>query len=104
MLIYASFRGNVTRCAALGFVVLFSLAAVGNLNAQATGSISGIVSDTSGAVMADAAVQVKNTGTGVTQAVNSDSQGRYRIAELAIGDYELQATKMGFQTVIRRGV
>ena len=34
----------------------------------------------------------------------SDAQGRYRAPDLAIGDYELQATKAGFQTVIRTGI
>jgi hypothetical protein len=50
----------------LGF--LCALSATFLLNGQnTTANISGTVSDTSGAAMANATVQVKNAGTGVTQ-------------------------------------
>jgi hypothetical protein len=84
--------------------LFIGFAAVPRIDAQATGSISGIVTDSSGAAIADAAVQVKNTGTGIFQSVKTDIQGRYNAPDLGIGDYELQATKTGFQTVVRRGV
>ena len=88
----------------LGALLLVAVAAVPRLDAQVTASISGTVTDTSGAAMAEAAVQVKNIGTGIAQSVTSDAQGRYRIPDLAIGDYELHAAKAGFQTVIRTGI
>src|SRR6202035_3809317 len=88
----------------LGLLLLMAFAGVRHVEAQATGSISGTVTDTSGAAIADAAVHVKNLGTGITQSVSSDAQGRYRAPDLAIGSYELQANKAGFQTVIRTGV
>ena len=91
---------NVT----LGALLLVAVAAVPRLDAQVTASISGTVTDTSGAAMAEAAVQVKNIGTAITQSVTSDAQGRYRIPDLAIGDYELHVAKAGFQTVIRTGI
>ena len=74
------------------------------LEAQATANIIGTVTDSSGAAITDAAVQVRNVGTGITQAAVSDEQGRYRVPDLQIGDYEVQAAKAGFQTVVRRGV
>jgi len=85
-------------------LLLAGSAGVSHLDAQATGSISGTVTDTSGAAMADAAVQVRNTGTGVVQSVTTDAQGRYTAPELSIGDYDLQAAKTGFQTVLRKGI
>ena len=91
---------NVT----LGALLLVAVAAVPRLDGQVTASISGTVTDTSGAAMAEAAVQVKNIGTAITQSVTSDAQGRYRIPDLAIGDYELHVAKAGFQTVIRTGI
>ena len=51
-----------------------------------------------------AAVEAKNVGTGVTQTVTADDQGRFRIPDINIGDYEVQASKAGFQTVVRKGV
>src|SRR5579859_101945 len=47
-----------------------------------TATILGTVSDTSGAVLPEAVVEVRNVGTGAAQSVTSDSQGRFRIADL----------------------
>ena len=98
-------RSTLSLCAALiGMLILASAGAV-NLFAQgATASISGTILDSSGAAIPAAALEIRNTGTGEKRNVNSDSQGRFVFPELAIGDYELQASKMGFQTVIRKGI
>src|SRR5437870_3857207 len=85
-------------------LVLVALMSATTAFGQATGSISGTVADASGAAIPDAAVQVKNVGTGITRAVQSDDQGRYRLPELAIGDYEISATRMGFSTEVRTGI
>ena len=86
-------------------IALLALAGVQRLRGQGTtATIIGTVTDASGAAVPDASVQVKNTGTGLTQSARSDGQGRFRASELAVGDYELQASKMGFNTVVRRGV
>ncbi len=74
------------------------------VRAQATATILGTVMDPSGAAIGGAVVQLKNTGTGITQNAISDEQGRYRFPELAIGEYEVQASQPGFQTVIHQGV
>ncbi len=87
-----------------GVVLLAASAGVNRLNAQATGTIVGTITDMSGAAVPGAAVQVKNSGTGVTQNTTADAQGRYRVPELIIGTYELQASKAGFSTVNRPGV
>jgi Carboxypeptidase regulatory-like domain/TonB-dependent Receptor Plug Domain/TonB dependent receptor len=87
------------------FAAFASLSMVPRLAAQtATATISGIVSDPSGAAVPDAAVQARNTETGASQTAMSDAQGRYRIADLPIGTYDVQSEKTGFQTVIRKGV
>ncbi len=87
-----------------GIVLLAALAGTNRLSAQATGTIVGTVTDASGAAVPGANLQVKNSGTGVTQTTTSDAQGRYRLPELIIGTYELSASKMGFSTVNRPGV
>src|SRR5579885_1408036 len=76
------------------------------LNAQGatSASVLGTVTDSSGAVIPNATVQVTNTATGQTQQAPTDAQGRYTVAELPVGSYEAQATAQGFQTVIRRGI
>src|ERR1700730_16404674 len=77
------------------------------LQAQAggtTGTISGTVTDMTGGTVPDATVVVTNTGTGITQKATSDSQGRYTVRNLEIGDYEVQVSKGGFTTVVHKGI
>ncbi len=76
-----------------------------HLHAQgATATILGTVTDGSGAAIPDAMVEVKNVGTGVGQSVSADAQGRYRVPDLGIGEYEIQASKTGFSTVVHKGI
>ena len=70
----------------------------------ATATILGTVNDTSGAAIPDAIVEAKNVGTGAVQSVTADRQGRFRVPQLGVGDYEIQASKSGFSTVVRKGV
>src|SRR5437870_509297 len=90
---------------AIGTIVL----SIGTLgvqfaHAQATATILGTVMDPSGAAIGGAMVQVKNIGTSLTQTAISDEQGRYRFPDLGIGEYEVQATQPGFQTVVHKGI
>ncbi len=88
-----------------GIVLALGLALSGRVNAQGnSASISGTVTDSSGAAIARASVQVKNLGTGQVQQTPADAQGRYSVADIPIGDYEAQASAQGFQTVVRRGI
>ncbi len=70
----------------------------------ATATILGTVTDTSGAAIPDAAVEVRNTGTGISESSVSDAQGRFRIPDLGVGDYQVQVTKTGFSTVVHQGI
>jgi len=75
------------------------------LQAQgATAAISGTVLDPSGAAIAGASISVRNIGTAFTRTVLSNDQGRYVAPELPIGEYEVQGSLAGFQTVVRRGI
>jgi Carboxypeptidase regulatory-like domain len=71
---------------------------------NSTSTISGTVADTSGAVVAGAKVDVKNIGTGVVVSLTSDAEGRYSASNLLIGDYEVEVSRAGFQTVLRKGI
>src|SRR4029453_1995153 len=84
-------------------IVMFLSAA--HLHAQgATAAISGTVLDPTGAAIPGASITVRNIGTRFTRTVISGDQGRYVAAELPIGEYEVQASLAGFQTVVRRGI
>jgi hypothetical protein len=96
------------RLLSAGSAVFFFLTLVAvsstHLYAQATATISGTVTDTSGAAIPAADLQITNTGTAISQNVQSDDQGRYRVPDLIIGDYQIRASKMGFSTVVRAGI
>src|SRR5580698_77813 len=88
---------------AMASCVLF--AAIGNLYGQAgTASISGRVTDASGAAVPSASVVVKNIGTSASETTLSDGEGRYTMPALPIGSYELQVSKPGFQTSVSTGI
>ena len=90
----------------IALVFCFSfLAVTGNVYGQAaTTSISGRVSDPSGAAIPSAPVTIKNTATSATETATTDSQGRYTVPQLGIGTYDITVTKTGFQTSVRSGV
>src|SRR5579872_1567479 len=95
--------GKLLFGAALG--MLLAVVSADRLRAQGTtATILGTVTDMSGAAIPDVTVQAKNTGTGVTQIGTADSQGRFRVADLGVGEYEVQATKAGFSTVVHKGI
>ncbi|HVX57889.1 MAG TPA: carboxypeptidase-like regulatory domain-containing protein, partial [Candidatus Saccharimonadales bacterium] len=84
---------------------LLAFASAGLLYGQAaTASISGRVTDASGAAVPGVPITIKNTGTSASQTVNTDGQGRYVVPDLPIGTYDLTAMKSGFQTAVRTGV
>jgi hypothetical protein len=87
------------------FALLFvTLASAASGRAQVAASITGVVSDGSGAPISTAAVTAKNLETGALRSATTDDAGHYLILSLGIGRYELRATKAGFREAIRSGV
>ncbi len=85
-----------SKCASrisLAIVLLFSI----NSWAGAGGRVSGTVKDASGAVVADASVDVTNIATGVHQRVTTNGSGFYSFPELAVGRYSIAIRKIGFK-------
>jgi Carboxypeptidase regulatory-like domain/TonB-dependent Receptor Plug Domain/TonB dependent receptor len=61
-----------------------------------TGTVTGIVTDQSGAVISGAHVVAHNLDTGIDSAATSDSAGLYRIGFLPIGRYQMTVEANGF--------
>ncbi|MGH9658229.1 MAG: carboxypeptidase regulatory-like domain-containing protein, partial [Bryobacteraceae bacterium] len=69
------------------------------LSAQSTlGTITGLVTDSTGAVIAGANVTAKNIDTGGQAATISSSTGNYAIPSLQVGSYEVAVTVPGFKS------
>ena len=68
------------------------------------GTLSGTVQDPGGAAFKGAFIQAKNLETKMTHSVLSDRQGRYRIADLAPGRYDVQVKALGFTSDPHRGM
>lgn len=91
-----------------GILLLFAaLACMTNPTAQAQllyGSLNGVVTDPSGAVVAGAQVKAVEAQTGVTKTTTTDSAGIYRFTALLPGTYNLTVTATGFATQRTPGV
>ena len=84
------------------FLLVISSFSVVPLVAQSpTGTISGIVHDPSGAVIAGAEVIVVNDATGVQYSTTTNGEGIYLVPNLPPGPYRLQVAKVGFETLIK---
>ena len=81
----------------VAFIVL--LCGTHNVRAQeVTATITGTVTDPSGAPIAGADVTAKSVGRGETYSAVTNESGLYRISQLPVGNYELRIEKQGFQT------
>src|ERR1700735_4197748 len=96
---------NIRNHAVLVLLCLSSAVSPTRIFGQAAvASMSGRVTDSTGAAVPGAQLALKNTATSATQTVITDEQGRYTVAELPIGPYQLTASKTGFQNLVRSGI
>src|ERR1051326_807769 len=85
----------------LAFACLCTVAAFGQSD---RGTMTGRISDPAGGVVAAAAVEVRNTGTGGVYRGASSATGNYTIAQLPAGNYELNVIVPGFKKFVRTGL
>src|ERR1700681_1442893 len=71
---------------------------------QVAASIKGTATEASVAPLVPRTVTAKNTETGAVRTTATDDAGRYQIVSLAIGRYEVSASKTGFRNAIRTGI
>jgi Carboxypeptidase regulatory-like domain len=68
--------------------------------AQQTGSITGTITDSSGAVVIGAEVAIRNLATNDSRMVESDVKGSYAATNIPAGNYEITVTKPGFKSFL----
>ena len=62
-----------------------------------TGTVQGVVTDSTGAVISNAQITITNTGTNITKRVTTDGGGRFQAPLLPPGTYAVQAAAAGFR-------
>ena len=71
---------------------------------QDNATITGNVADASGAVVANATVDLTNIATGQLRETKSNAVGDYRVANVGVGTYTLTAVASGFEKFTRTGI
>lgn len=96
------FKHRPSRLLAAACGLLLGLVA-GVARAQSnSGSVSGMVSDTTGAVIPGATVTVANSVSGYTRTATTDSSGHFQFVNLPFNPYQISVTMTGFQTFTKR--
>jgi hypothetical protein len=66
-----------------------------------TGTITGLVTDQTGAAMSNVTVTITDKATGTARNLVTNAAGLYSAPALPVGDYEVRAQVQGFRTVVR---
>jgi Carboxypeptidase regulatory-like domain/TonB-dependent Receptor Plug Domain len=86
---------------AVGFCFVVSLP----LGAQVVGgTLSGTITDRSGAGVPKAEVVITNSATGIARSITTNREGFYTAANLLPANYEIAVSATGFNTEIKRGI
>jgi hypothetical protein len=84
--------------------ILAAFISVGAWSQTQLATVSGTITDTSGAVVPGVSVTIVSQGTGLKRSVLTDIAGEYRFAGLPTGNYSLRIEKPGFQSQVREGI
>jgi hypothetical protein len=89
------------------FVKLLSvllLATAAGYSQAVTGSLLGTITDSSGGVIANAGVQLKETNTGITRQTQTGDAGNYLFGNLPQGTYAVAVELAGFKKGVRENI
>src|SRR5438094_119840 len=84
--------------------VVLLLATIPGFAQLPTGTILGVVKDTSGAVIPGASLTIINIDTSLTRFGSSSEDGSYRFPALPVGRYRIEVMKEGFSALTRTGI
>ncbi len=89
---------------ALFLVLALCCWAVTGLAQTSRGTVSGTVTDPTGAVIAGASVTLTNTGTTVSRSTITTGEGVFRFDAVDLGNYTIKFTANGFGTVVKSNI
>src|ERR1700722_272329 len=86
-------------------VLAFTMTFTGRAYPQVAGAtLTGTVSDASGAVIPNAQVIISDVATGATRTASANSAGLYNAPNLLPGNYEVKVAAPGFRTQLEKGI
>jgi len=89
----------------IALLLAIGLFAVGSLWAQSNrATITGVITDQSGAVMSGVSVTATNTATGISTPTKSGGGGAFTIPLLEVGPYQVTAEFRGFKKYVQTGI
>ncbi len=93
------FRAAHSRSTWMAWLLAASLFGAASAQAQTTdAAIVGAITDAQGGTLTGVSITARNSETGLTRSTLTDGDGRYRLATLPPGSYELKAEFSGFST------
>jgi len=88
----------------LAVLLALTLLTLPTVHAQTTASVKGIVTDPSHARISGAGVKLKDLETGAVRTTTCDSDGRYVVLGLSVGEYEITISNAGFLDYVQTGI
>src|ERR1051326_4443231 len=82
---------------AISYAAAFAVLALALAAQSTTQTIEGVVTDSTGAVVAGAKVTITNLATGVSTSVNTNTSGNYTFTLVPVGNYDVKAEMAGFK-------
>jgi hypothetical protein len=87
------------------WILVFCIYALSSsLFAQDRAAIDGVVTDSTGAVIPNAKIELDSSATGFHRTASSDERGLYELIPLPVGTYKITVSKEGFKPAIINGV
>jgi hypothetical protein len=96
--------GSVKFGKLIGFIIIGCLTGGLAIAQVTTGTISGTVTDNTGAALPDSKVVVLNEGTGITRTLTTNEFGRFSAPSLPPGRYRVTSSHAGFGDYVRNGI
>ena len=97
--------GSRTKVLLLSFFCLAFLSALtASAQSGTTGTLNGVVRDTTGAVLPGVIITLRNVDTGLNRSTATDDAGRWTVPALPVGNYEITYELTGFKKLVHSGV
>src|SRR5271170_826364 len=97
-------RFSINRLTLVSTLIMLSFAGTLARGQGTSASLTGQITDASGAAVSGATVIAKNTATNLTQTATSNTVGIYTIAPLSPGNYKLTVEAKGFARYVQQGI